>query len=84
MAIFAGRYTRLAPIPAITPKLIIRIGTFGLKDDVRNPIVMIILPDIQIGLKPNLFVNPPTIGPNMNLKPTNNEPTHDITAGSES
>ena len=70
MAIFAGKYTRLAPNPAIAPKVSIRMGTFGLKGDVRNPIVITILPVIQIGRKPYLLVKPPTRGPNINLNDT--------------
>ena len=74
---------KLAPVPPITPRVNIRIGTFGLKGDIQSPIQSIILPDKPIGLKPNLFTKAPTIGPNKLMIPKKTEPTQDTVAESE-
>ena len=79
----AGRLIAPAPRPPIAPRVIIRIDTFGLKVESKSPIVAIILPEMQIFRSPNLFVNPPTIGPNMDITPENREPTTATEAWSE-
>ena len=74
---------KLAPVPPITPRVNIRIGTFGLKGDIQSPMLSIMLPDKAIGLKPNLFTKAPTIGPNKHLIPKKTEPTQDTVTESE-
>ena len=69
-----------APIPAITPIVIIRCGTLVLNGDTLSPIHPIMLPAMHIVLIPNLFTNAPMIGANNALTPDRREPTKDMLA----
>ena len=68
----------------MTLKVKTSIGILGLRTDRQRPNDIKMFPDMQISRNPNLFANPPTIGPHMDIMPKNSDPTQDTVEGSDS
>ena len=64
-------------MPPITPKNSISKGTLVLNGESASPIEATMLPEIHIGLNPNLLTSPPIIGPNIDMIPLESELTND-------